>query len=446
MKTCIAPLAILIALCSTFHANAQQPKELVPGYYVVVGAYAPTRENVAKNYTEVLMRRGLEASYGFNSTRNHYYVYLHYYDNLKASLTDMVKTRKEAEEFAQAWVRVIHGDIVASAAPVAQTKQQTLQPVKPSSPVNANADVPVMKAESKKVEEKIVPAPPAESIKSPALQTSEPVKDKVVSEPVLYASAKADAIEVTDNAPIKQFDKITLANTEVFLSLFNSTNNRIVEGQVTVVDVERDKPMKQVKGNEYLTLPNPSSKSGKLKLVCEAFGYRKVEHELNYLIPLADTAKNYVDLMGTTFVINFDLVRYHAGDIATLFNVYFYNDASVMLPESKPELNRLLQMLNENPHYRIRLHGHTNGNYHGKIIAMGPEKNFFSIDGSVNSVGSAKDLSYNRAEVIKEYLESNGIEASRIEVKAWGGKRPVYDKHSVNAKKNVRVEVEILAD
>src|SRR5688500_11679645 len=106
MKTRVALLAMLFAFCLTFHAHAQQPTELVPGYYVVVGAYAPTRENVAKNYTEVLLRRGLEASYGFNSSRNHYYVYLHYYDNLKSSLTDMVKTRKEAEEFAQAWVRV----------------------------------------------------------------------------------------------------------------------------------------------------------------------------------------------------------------------------------------------------------------------------------------------------------------------------------------------------
>lgn len=434
MKTCIALLAMFFAICSVFHANAQRPKELVPGYYVVVGAYAPTKENVAKNYTELLMRRGLNASYGFNSSRNHYYVYLHYYDNLKSSLVDMVKTRQGADEFSQAWVRVIPGDIVAAASPRPVEEKIEDKVIAPSTAIE------------KKSEEKIVVVTAREQAKSPAITSAEPITEKAgTKDPILYASANTD-IEIIDNPPIKQYEKITLANTEVFLSLFNSTNNRIVEGQVTVFDAERDKPLKQVKGNEYLTLPNPNTKTGKLKLVCEAFGYRKVEHELNYLIPLTDTAKNYVDLMGTTFVINFDLVRYHVGDIATLFNVYFYNDASVMLPESRAELNRLLQMLNENPHYRIRLHGHTNGNYHGKILSMGPEKNFFSIDGAVNSVGSAKDLSYNRAEVIKEYLEANGIDPSRIEVKAWGGKRPVYDKHSVNAKKNVRVEVEILAD
>jgi outer membrane protein OmpA-like peptidoglycan-associated protein len=193
-------------------------------------------------------------------------------------------------------------------------------------------------------------------------------------------------------------------------------------------------------------LPDPKSNSGQLSLICEAFGYRKVQQQINYPLPLADTVKDFVDLMGTTLVINFDLIRYHRGDIATLYHVYFYNDAALMLPESKFELNSLLQMMQEEPKYKIRLHGHTNGNYHGRIITVGDAKNFFSLDGSKNSVGSAKDLSYNRAEVIKEFLASNGIDPARIEIKAWGGKKPIFDKHSVNAKRNVRVEVEILND
>jgi len=253
-----------------------------------------------------------------------------------------------------------------------------------------------------------------------------------------------DSIAVTDNPPIKQYDRMTLGNTEVFLSLFNGRNNRIVEGEVSVIDTERSKLLTKVKGNEYLILPDPKSKSGQLTLICEAFGYRKTQEEINYPLPLADTVKPHIDLMGTTIVINFDMVRYHKGDIAVLYNVYFYNDAAVMSPQSQFELNSLLQMMQETPGYRIKLHGHTNGNYNGKIIKMGPDKNFFSLDGSVSAVGSAKDLSYNRAEVIKEYLVANGIAADRIEIKAWGGKRPIYDKHSANAKKNVRVEVEIL--
>jgi outer membrane protein OmpA-like peptidoglycan-associated protein len=252
--------------------------------------------------------------------------------------------------------------------------------------------------------------------------------------------------DVTDNEAIKQYPKMTLGNTEVFLSLYNVRNNRIVDGDVQVIDTDRSRAITKVKGNEYLTLPDPKSKSGRLTLLCEAFGYRKVQWEINYPFPLADTVKPYVNLWGTTIVVNFDLIRYQLGDVVILYNVYFYNDAAVMMPESKYELNNLLQMMKENLKYRIALHGHTNGNYHGKIISMGPSKDFFSLAGSVESVGSAKELSEKRADIIKQYLVANGVEESRIEIKAWGGKRPLYDKQSVNAGKNMRVEVEILAE
>jgi outer membrane protein OmpA-like peptidoglycan-associated protein len=414
-------IALSLFVCLAFSAKSQHPEELSPGYYIVVGAYAPSRENVAQNYTEVLTRRGFTAAYGFNSSRNYFFVYLNYYQNLKESLKNMHDTRKQAE-FAQAWVRVVPGDITAQAiTPTPQAKE---------------ADVRSAAVKADPVKEKNTEASAEHAIDAP-----EPQGEK--TDP-LVAAIQPDGAAIIENDPIVQYDQITLANTEVFLSLYNATNNRIVDGAVKVIDTERTKVLTEVKGNEYLNLPDPKSKSGQLTMICEAFGYRKIQQEINYPVPLADTAKDYIDLMGTTFVVNFDLVRYRRGDIATLYNVYFYNDAALMLPESKFELNSLLQLMQENPKYRIKLHGHTNGNYHGRIITVGEKKNFFSLDGSKSSIGSAKDLAYNRAEVIKEYLESQGIEPSRIEVKAWGGKRPLYDRHSVNAKKNVRVEVEIL--
>ncbi|MFZ6011230.1 MAG: OmpA family protein [Bacteroidota bacterium] len=416
MKNFTKLFALLVLLCLGKVANAQHAKELDPGYYVVVGAYAPTRENVAQNYAEVLTRRGLKADYGFNSSRNYFFVYLNYFTDLKSSLRDMHKTRKQ-NEFSGAWVRVVAGDVASSKlikalkpTEIVQTKTETQKPVET------------------KVEEK-----PVDTKSTTTASTGE--TQLVPSE-----------IVVTDNPDIKQYNPITLGNTEVFLSMFNATNNRIVDGNVKVIDTERAKLLKEVNGNEYLILPDPKSKSGQLTLICEAFGYRKVQQEINYPLPLADTVKENIDLMGTTFVINFDLIRYHSGDIATLYHVYFYNDAALMLPESKYELNSLLQMMQENVKYRIRLHGHTNGNYHGRIITQGDEKVFFTLEGSKSGVGTAKDLSLARAQIIKNYLVANGIDPARIEVKAWGGKRPIFDKHSVNAKKNVRVEVEILSE
>jgi outer membrane protein OmpA-like peptidoglycan-associated protein len=140
------------------------------------------------------------------------------------------------------------------------------------------------------------------------------------------------------------------------------------------------------------------------------------------------------------------MVRYQKGDIATLYNVYFFNDAAVMLPESKYELNSLLNMMMEKP-YKIVLHGHTNSNARGRIILRNSEENFFSISSDIKeSYGSAKELSKQRAETIKAWLIANGIDGTRIEIKAWGGTRMLYEKNSARAKQNVRVEVEVLED
>lgn len=417
MKICSRLFLIVVMVLSAGVTLAQDRKELAPGYYVVVGAYAASRENVAQNYTDVLIRQRYQADYGYNAVRKLYFVYISSFDNLRTALQEMQRVRRQGK-FPDAWVRVVPGHIV-----------------QPSHPASADASRP-------STDKTVAPeeAPVATNSGSTSAPVGNPQNTTTSSQP------DTSNIEVTDNPPIVQHAKMTLGNTEVFISMFNARNNRIIEGDVQVVDTDRAKLIKKVKGNEYLVLPDPKSNTGRLTLICEAFGYRKVQDEITYPLPLADTVKPNIDLMGTTLVINFDMVRYHKGDITTLYNVYFYNDAAIMLPESRYELNSLLEMMQESPTNRIRLHGHTNGNYHGRVITMGNTKNFFTLEGSKESSGSAKDLSRNRAEVIKSFLVENGIAADRVEVKAWGGKRPLYDKRGPNARRNVRVEVEILEE
>jgi outer membrane protein OmpA-like peptidoglycan-associated protein len=145
-------------------------------------------------------------------------------------------------------------------------------------------------------------------------------------------------------------------------------------------------------------------------------------------------------------IVPFELARLKKGDFAIMYNVYFFKDAGVMRPESRYEVTSLLEMLQENPKYKIRIHGHTNGNSAGKIISMSDSKNFFSLKDTKEGFGSAKKLSEERAKVIQSYLVSQGVDPARMQIKAWGGKRPVYEKDSQQAHANVRVEIEILED
>jgi outer membrane protein OmpA-like peptidoglycan-associated protein len=398
---CLFLVFTCVALKSHSQAAFSSASE---GYYVIVGAFV-VKENAAKLNTS-LHKKGVHASFGYLTSRNIYYVYTLTNNDVAVCLTEVQELRKKPE-FWDAWVRFIKedgsGQDKFAARIVEELKPTTSEPT-----------------ETKKTAVESTSSMPVES-------------SAVANEP----KTEAEKIILPD--------KITLGNTQILLSLYNARTNKVSDGSVQVVDAERGRLITEAKGNTYLTLPDPKSKSGDISLVCDVFGFRKIQKEINYNNPLADTS--FIEQKGAQLIAHFDLMRYEKGDIRTLYNIYFYNDAAVMMPESRFELNALEDMMKENLNYRIKLHGHTNGQYHGKIIRVGSDGDFFSVaKDAKTSVGSAKELSQSRAEVIRDYLASKGIDASRIEIKAWGGKKPLFDKNGQSAKKNIRVEVEVLSN
>ena len=103
--------------------------------------------------------------------------------------------------------------------------------------------------------------------------------------------------------------------------------------------------------------------------------------------------------------------------------------------------------MQSNPDMKIMIHGHTNGNSHGKVLHLAEgDKAFFSLKSSDHNEisASAKKLSEYRAYTIQHWLTDQGIEESRIGIKGWGGKKMIYSKTDAMAGRNVRVEIEIL--
>lgn len=133
------------------------------------------------------------------------------------------------------------------------------------------------------------------------------------------------------------------------------------------------------------------------------------------------------------------------GDKETLHHIYFFRDAAILRPESKYEVDRLVELMKKHPEEEIKIHGHTNGNDKGPIIRR-PDgsKDFFTMDNAVQDYGSAVKLSELRALVIRDYLVANGIDPKRMTIKAWGGKKPLYEVDDEKAEANVRVEIEVL--
>lgn len=253
---------------------------------------------------------------------------------------------------------------------------------------------------------------------------------------------KIVTVEPTVEEPATE-KEVVMEGKKFFFNSYRATDNKEVNANVEAIDIDRSRKMGSYKANDVIYLPSPKNNSGKVSLISRAFGYRSAQVDIDYNNPSGD---NIAIDESKGVVVPFELIRLRKGDIVVMYNVFFFKDAAVMMPESRFEVEALQNMMNENPKCKIRIHGHTNGNASGKIISVGETKNFFSLDGTKESTGSAKALSEARAAVIKDYLVNGGIEPQRMEVKAWGGKKALYDKDSSKAKENVRVEVEILED
>lgn len=167
--------------------------------------------------------------------------------------------------------------------------------------------------------------------------------------------------------------------------------------------------------------------------------------------PEAKKAKPKEEATPTTFkstssaAIN-QLVRADKGDIVVFNNLLFHKNSSVLRKVSKDEMERLNDVLQTKSNLRIKIHGHTNGDFKGEVYLLAEnDDRFFKLSGRNKVVrGDDKLLSAERAKVIKRYLGARGISGERIEIQGWGDRRMLYPKGHLKAPLNRRVEIEIL--
>jgi outer membrane protein OmpA-like peptidoglycan-associated protein len=371
----------------------------------VIGAFAVHKNAI--NFTAQAVRNRYGAKYEKNFNRDLYYVYVLITDSHEDAIKEALRLRAESP-YQDAWV--YYGLLGKKGKDVKGTD------------INPVTDQQIKNVESKE-------------------QSTDSISETPTPQITETVAAKSEEAPTVEPA-IEEEPDDGIVGKKFFFRIFRGDNTEQVEGDVNVIDAEKARKIGTYSGNKKVKITKPPGKSGNISLVCEIFGYRKIQRDINYNTPMGENIQLNAD---SSTVVPFELVRLQKGDHAIMFHVYFFNDAAIMRPESRYEVGSLLDMLKENPKYRIKIHGHTNGNHHGKIISLADgNTNFFALNNTKDDVGSAKQLSGQRAQLIKSYLVDAGIDPSRMEVKAWGGKKALYDKHSQQAQANVRVEIEIL--
>ncbi len=393
-------LAVLFIALSSTSGQTQEPQES-PGY-VVIGAFS--MEKNAIKLIDYAKKKNISAKYKIHPTKDLYYVY----EEVDKPSVEFKRIKESFPEFYDVWV--YRGEL--------------------------GRDGLVKSSES-------------------AIANNTGNETEVVSKMDQSAHAGiSDAVGLKDSSeqPIEEEVSQNLVKKEntyhVYLNTINSKNMKEVKGRVNVIDPVRAKQLLVAKSHEITEVKDPKNGDNVIKLATDIFGFREVQQTIDLDNPVNDTTRNYVHTIGDSIIVDFELQRFKKGDILVMYNVYFFKDAAIMRPESIYELNSLLDMLKENEKLVVKLHGHTNGNSHGKILHLDLEdKNFFSLNANhKEDNGSAKKLSLYRAYTIQNWLIEQGISPERMDIKGWGGKQMIYDKHDTQAYKNVRVEVEIVEE
>ncbi len=137
-------------------------------------------------------------------------------------------------------------------------------------------------------------------------------------------------------------------------------------------------------------------------------------------VDLTQTPKGFQEITGKEL----RLVPIEVGQSIRLNNIFFDTGKSELRPESGPELDRLVTTLNESPKMAIEVRGHTD---------------------NTGSNAINEKLSQDRADAVREYFVSKGIEPDRIGSKGFGESKPIATNDTdAGRQQNRRVEFVIV--
>jgi len=125
------------------------------------------------------------------------------------------------------------------------------------------------------------------------------------------------------------------------------------------------------------------------------------------------------------YYVTAEMSPIEVGNKVVLNNIFFDTNRFDIKPESRAELQKLVEFLNQNPTIHIEISGHTD---------------------NVGNIQANQVLSQNRAKSVYQYLINYGISPTRLIYKGYGQTQPIAPNTTDdNRSKNRRTEFKIIA-
>ncbi|MDX2304041.1 MAG: OmpA family protein [Microscillaceae bacterium] len=150
------------------------------------------------------------------------------------------------------------------------------------------------------------------------------------------------------------------------------------------------------------------------------FNYNRAYYYLDdvFVEELGPFQQTLIEPKDSILLTDWGLVK--SGEKVILDNIFFEFDKAELLPESFPELNKLVTLLKNDPGIHLTLIGHTD---------------------SIGTQEKNQLLSENRAKSVVRYLKSKGIQNNRLVYKGFGETQPIAGNGNPDGRQlNRRVE------
>lgn len=249
------------------------------------------------------------------------------------------------------------------------------------------------------------PAFYSEDISAVAVESVEP-------DTVIFIAENPEVI-TTNSAVI---DEDTVSPSSPIFSLegqvFNKKNESPIKAKVTITPIQTQEDIQpvliDVEGGHFdISL----QKALQYKVRVSAEGYMPEEKVIQYGAQGVALERFYLSPLevGSTFQLN---------------NVLFERGTANLIDSAYQDLDKVVEMMNDNPKLKIEIGGHTDNQGDARLNLK---------------------LSQERVETVIEYLINRGLSRSRIVGKGYGGTRPIASNQSENTRKlNRRVEFTVL--